>query len=215
MPAAYIPPEPSTPPPDTDSDQNGVESSTSETDMNGTEPVYSTLDDEGSVSSLLSREFGDQDEIDFPDVRDSPEPEFSGFSDPRFPEPKPSAIYSGPEPSVFTKSVPESEPDLVKISATTTDQSEVNITGPIPDRKSPQKKSRSSTVKTEEISSPRKPSPMQKQIETKNFPFVELLIFLLIFIFIVGILFTIWTHLHIFMPILILVYALLKFWGKA
>ena len=212
VPAAYIPPEPSTPPPDTDSDQNGMESSTSETDMNGTEPVYSTLDDEGSVSSLLSREFGDQDEIDFPNVRDSPEPEFSGFSDPRFPEPKPSAIYSGPEPSVFTKSVPESKPDLVKI----TDQSsEVKVTGPIPERKSPQKKSKSSTAKTEEISSPLKPSPMQKQIETKNFPFVELLIFLLIFIFIVGILFTIWTHLHIFMPILILVYALLKFWGKA
>ncbi len=210
VPAAYIPPEPSTPPPETDFDQNGVESSTSETDMNGTEPVYSTLDDEDSVSSLLSREVGGQDDTDFPEMRDSPDPEFYGFSDPRFPEPKPSAIYSGPEPSVFNESVPESKPDLVKITETATDQSEVNVTSPIPEQKSPQKKS-----KPEEVNSTSKSSPMQQQIEKKNFPFIELLIFLLIFTFIVGILFTIWTHLHIFMPILILVYALLKFWGKA
>ena len=61
-------------------------------------------------------------------MRDSPDPEFSGFSDPRFPEPKPSAIYSGPEPSVFTESVPESKPDLVKITEIATDQLDVNVT---------------------------------------------------------------------------------------
>jgi hypothetical protein len=215
VPAPYIPPESIKTETEqngtTDIGQNGKDTSTqdSDADQNGSEPASIDFM-EGRFSPDLIRGANKPEETDSAhsfDLLDSPDQEFSGFSDPRFPEPKPSIVFSKPESSGSSK------PDLVRFSEPALPETQKQPDQPVEDSSKPD--ASESFQKVPEKSELKQEIQSSTMETTKSFPIFEALIFLLILIAIVATLYTVWTNLHIFMPVLILVFALLKFWGKA
>ena len=187
----------------------------------------------GSPETLFEPEldgpdFTTDDAERIPDVRSSPDlirgaskpdetdsmSNSSEYSDPRFPEPK---------PSVFKK--PELKPDLVRFSEpllSETDEAPEPEQSGIPEQKEIwhdkeiRKVENSDRSKLDENSVPKEEEyTLFPGMESTSIPIFEVFVFLLILLTIIGAIFTVWTNLHIFMPVLIFAYAVIKFRERA
>ena len=207
IPAAYIPPEPSMivrDDDDDDDDDDDVDHGIGSTETNSSEFSDTDKISEGRFSLDLIREANKPDEADAVSIPDLPDSDFSGFSDPRYPEPKPS--------SVFSKS--ELKPDLVRFSEPVFPDPEDQPETEKPATPEPPKP-KPDPPQLQELSSPEPEISGPSQSDTKSgfepaSPVFEIFVFLLILLVIVAIIVTVWTNLHIFLPIFILAFAAIK-----
>ena len=115
-----------------------------------------------------------------------------------------------PAADTVTPELPAS--DTVKLDSPASDHSEIETKPKKEVFKSEEKMAKKLFTSTAAAEQSSRTSKIEK---SSSFPILELFIFLLIFFTIVGALYLVWNNLHIFMPLFILAYAILKYWGKA